>query len=162
MLCNTDVQSWRNPEDAFYWDPVFVVMRRHYDTSSLMLSVTSPQALTPPLSESAGDPVLPTDADLLGDQVQTLCCSLWLNIILLLPIFAVTVVSILFVFFVIFLICRCLSKSFRARRLRGGVSGTYSHGAPDPKCVLCPPPSGGASPENSPGPGKVLKMFARS
>jgi len=37
----------RNPEDAFYWDPVFAHVLRRSGTSSVM-SPTSPRALSPP------------------------------------------------------------------------------------------------------------------
>jgi len=64
-LC-VDEHSWRNPEDAFYWDPVFASVLRRCDASSVMSLLTSPRALTP----SCGD-AWRTDAET-GHQVRVL------------------------------------------------------------------------------------------
>jgi len=44
--------SWRNLEDAFYWDPVFAAVLKRSDTSSVVSLLMSPRALTPSFSDT--------------------------------------------------------------------------------------------------------------
>jgi len=77
LSCNIGY-SWRNPEAAFYWDPVSAALVRHYCTSSVMSQVTSPRALTPPLSQSSLVATWRTDAKT-SDQVLVVLCT-WIRI----------------------------------------------------------------------------------
>jgi len=63
LIVCTVWQSWRNPEDAFYWDPVFAKVMRHYKTSSVTSSVTLTRALTRTVSKSNLNATWRTDAE---------------------------------------------------------------------------------------------------
>ena len=55
IITTLAAHSWRSPEDAFYWDPVFAtVLLKHgaHDTLSVMSLLTSPRALTPAYSDT--------------------------------------------------------------------------------------------------------------